>query len=371
MKRKKSQILLILLSAILIFGFSIAGLLLPDGTESMSERRKLASFPAITVESLQSGTFMDEFETYAQDQFPLRETFRSLKAITAKYVLQQGDNNGIYESSGHVSKLDYPLHMEKLDRNATILQEVYDSLLADTDCSTYLCIVPDKNYYLAPPKSYPHLDYEALQTQLSDRLSFADSIDIFDQLGPEDYYRTDPHWKQEQITHIADTLMLQMQGRSSVLVHEGLKSQTSDAPFYGAYVGQSALPLQPDTLQYLTNDTLDACTVTSYQTGNPSPALLYDLEKAHGRDPYEMFLCGSDALLTIENPNADTDKELIVFRDSFGSSLIPLLAGNYAKITVVDLRYFNRLLLPQFLECSDQDVLFLYSTMTLNQTISM
>ena len=36
---------------------------------------------------------------------------------------------------------------------------------------------------------------------------------------------------------------------------------------------------------------------------------VYDMQKAYGKDPYEMFLSGSLSLITIENPHAQTDKE--------------------------------------------------------------
>ena len=92
------------------------------------------------------------------------------------------------------------------------------------------------------------------------------------------------------------------------------------------------------------------------------------MEKANGKDPYEMFLSGSISLLTIENPNATTDRELIVFRDSFGSSISPLLAEGYAKITLVDIRYLRTDMLARFIEFKNQDVLFLYSTLVLNNS---
>jgi len=146
---------------------------------------------------------------------------------------------------------------------------------------------------------------------------------------------------------------------------------TLDHPFYGVYYGQLALPVKPDTLYYMTSDTLNSCVVTSYNTGLPVEKPLYNMEAATGRDPYEMFLCGSDALVTIENPNAETDKELIVFRDSFGSSLIPLLAEGYAKITVVDIRYVQSAMLGNLVEFKGQDVLFLYSTLVLNNSMGL
>ena len=98
---------------------------------------------------------------------------------------------------------------------------------------------------------------------------------------------------------------------------------------------------------------------------------MYDMEKAAGKDPYEMFLSGTRAVMTIENPQAQTEKELIVFRDSFGSSLIPLLAEGYRKITVLDIRYVQSSQLGQVVAFGNQDVLFLYSTMLLNNSMAL
>ena len=147
--------------------------------------------------------------------------------------------------------------------------------------------------------------------------------------------------------------------------------RTLDTPFYGVYKGQSALPLEPDTLRYLTNDVLEGCIVTSYDTGAAKPAQLYDLEAARGRDPYEMFLCGANALLTIENPSAETDRQLYVFRDSFGSSIIPLLCEGYSKITVIDIRYVRSDMLGALVDFTGGDVLFLYSTAILNSSTAL
>ena len=81
-----------------------------------------------------------------------------------------------------------------------------------------------------------------------------------------------------------------------------------------------------------------------------------------------MFLSGSRSLLTIENPNSRTDRELILFRDSFGSAMAPLLLADYAKITLVDLRYIPIDRLDRFLDFHGQDVLLLYSIPVLNNS---
>ena len=86
-------------------------------------------------------------------------------------------------------------------------------------------------------------------------------------------------------------------------------------------------------------------------------------------DPYDVFLGGARALITIENESAASERELIIFRDSFASSLAPLLLPGYARITLVDLRYMRADLLPDYLTFHEQqDVLFLYSTQVLNNS---
>ena len=119
-------------------------------------------------------------------------------------------------------------------------------------------------------------------------------------------------------------------------------------------------------ISYLTNDTLEQCLVYDYQNGKEIP--VYDMEKAAGKDPYEMFLGGPLSLVTNENPNATSGKELILFRDSFGSSIAPLLVEGYEKVTLVDIRYMQPAMLEKFITFDNQDVLFLYSTSVLNNS---
>ena len=105
-----------------------------------------------------------------------------------------------------------------------------------------------------------------------------------------------------------------------------------------------------------------------YDYENSEYLPVYTLEKAAGNDPYEIFLSGPKSLLRIENPNAETERKLIVFRDSFAASLIPLLAQGYSEITLVDIRYLSPAMLGNFIEFDAQDVLFLYSTSVLNDS---
>ena len=116
----------------------------PVHDASESERRKLAQLPELTVETLLNGKFMTKFEDFTLDQFPLRDTFRRLKALVHYNVLQQGDNNGIYVQDGYAAKLEYPLNPSSVSGAADKFNYIYKTYLQDTDCKMYVSVVPDK-----------------------------------------------------------------------------------------------------------------------------------------------------------------------------------------------------------------------------------
>ncbi len=342
---------------------SIINLVKSPAEYSLSERRKLAQMPPLKLETVASGKFMSDFESYATDQFPFREELRTLKAMTSLYGFQKKDNNGIYISDGYAAKLEYPLNEASVKSGAEKLTALYERYVRDKTDNVYLSIVPDKGYFLAEKNGYPHMDYALLVETVTGKMDFAEYVDLFPLLSLEDYYKTDTHWKQENLTDVAETLCEAM-GTSPL--SNPVVSQF-DTPFYGVYYGQAALPMKPDTLSYITSDVLENCTVTNLENGKTYTGV-WDTEELSGADPYEVFLSGAAAIVTIDNPNGSAEKELVIFRDSFGSSLAPLLSEGYGKITLVDTRYIMPDYVGQFMNFESADVLFLYSTLILNQS---
>ena len=365
--KTKNILLAVLMAGALLAGF-LCCLLLPDREFSQSERRKLASMPELSAENLLSGAFAEDFETYVQDQFPLREGFRGLKALTETYALGKLDNNGLYLAEGHLSKLDYPLNEKMLDHAAERFRYLYDTYLAGKDMNIYLAVIPDKNVFLAGQSGRLSYDFDALVSAVREKADYMEYIDLLSVLSLADYYRTDSHWRQERLLPVADRLARAM---GAELPQAEYQENSLDTPFYGVYSGQSALPVSPDTLVCLTSDAMDGCTVTGYGSGKAEALPMYDMGKGQGRDPYELFLSGAQPVITIENPKAETGRELIIFRDSYASSLAPLLAGAYAKITLVDIRYVQSDVLDCFVDFDAQDVLFLYSSTLLNNSLAL
>ena len=329
---------------------------------SDAERRPLAQFPGLSANILFSGKFMTDFETYTLDQFPIRDGFRTLKSLTHYYLFGQKDNNDIYMQDGYAAKLEYPMNTDSLDYALGRLTYVYDTYLKETGSQVYMAVVPDKSYYLAAENGYPAMDYQAFFERVGEKLPFAQQINLTDVLAAEDYYRTDTHWRQEALLPVAQKISEAM-GLTLPKAEDFTQTLMTDG-FYGVYYGQAALPMEAESLYVLESALLSDCKVYNYETD--SYTSVYDLEKLTGKDPYEVFLSGPQSLLRIENPNAATDKELLIFRDSFGSSVAPLLVQDYKTVTLVDIRYLGSPLLGKYLQFHGQDVLFLYSTSVLN-----
>ena len=346
---------------------SLTAWLSPAKELSVAERRPLQQKPQISIDALLSGSFMGKFEDYTVDQFPLRDIFRTMKSQFAYQVLHQQDNNGIYIEDGYAAKLEYPMNSASLSHAQKKLNFIYEQYLKDTDSNIYMSIVPDKSYYLAQANGYPAMDYEQLFADISTAMPWAQAVDITGELDISDYYRTDTHWRQEKLLQVAQRLCAAM-GVSEPKSEDYIPTLVSQN-FYGVYYGQAALPMQPEELYIMESDQLNACTVYNHETG--SYQSVYDMEKLAGTDPYDVYLSGAQALLTIENPAATTDKELILFRDSFGSSLAPLLVQGYRSVTLVDIRYVGSAVLGEYLDFHGQDVLFAYSTLILNNSTSL
>lgn len=351
---------LVYVMALFVGGMSFFMILSKDMDVSISERRKLEQFPTVSWENITSGRFMDKFESYAIDQVPNRDTWRLLKAQIVQKVFGQSDNNLYYKEKGHISKIEYPLNEESVLRATKIFNRIYEENLKEQNCKVYYSVIPDKNYFLG--RGHLQMDYDRLGSIMKNELAEMTYIDIMEMLDEDDYYYTDTHWKQENLVDVAEKLAQEM-GNDVTAEYETLKLESL---FYGVYSGQSALQVQPDELCYLTNDTLDACKVYDYQNEKEIP--VYDMEKAEGKDPYEMFLSGSLSLITISNPIAENRRELVLFRDSFGSSIAPLLVEGYSKITLVDIRYLSNAYMNSLVDFENADVLFLYSTSVLNHS---
>ncbi len=338
----------------------------PDQEVSTSERRPLDQMPEFSQESFLDGSFQKDFEAYLKDQFPHRDNFRQLKGILYTFLLnQKTDSNGLFYMDGHLSQHNTAFNEVQFNNRMETLNQVYNWYLKKANANVYVSVIPDKNYYLAQNNNFPVMDYETIFAEVKEQMSWGQYIDMTDTLNLDCFYTTDTHWRQEAILPVAQ-LLSQAMGVTGPKADE-YTAEKIDMPFYGVWYGKAGLPVAADELFVLRSEIFDSVKVSVEM----KPGMIYDERQLHSSDPYNIFLSGAKkGYVTITNPNATTDKKLVIFRDSFGSSIAPLFVQDYQSITLIDLRVMSRMNLRN-VDFKNADVLFMLSALVLNNTAEL
>lgn len=288
-------------------------------------------------------------------------------------------NGDLFVMDGHASEVLSPVRESMLDYAVSLFSEIYETYLTDGEHRILLSVIPDKNVYLASsdnPDGVPFADYDLLVNTVRDGCAdFVEYCDLFSVLSLDDYYHADLHWKQENLSLVTETLLSAF-GHTELPAWDYVVTET-DGAFIGTYTAQLADSglsdaVGGDVLCHLENDILSQVTVTDYKDGTPSAGVLYKETLSSGDKSYDSYLSGSVPLQVLYSPMSSSDRELIIFRDSFASALAPLLCAVYREVTLVDLRYLGSGVLDDYLSFDEeQDVLFLYSTHLLNRAMIM
>lgn len=360
MKDKVKNVLVTIVFLGIIITFCIINIVKEDSLISISERRKLASFPEMSTSKIFMGTFFTNLDKYVTDQFVAREGFRKLKVKTELNVFRKKDYNDLYEYNGYLIEKIYPLNESSVNNVVNKITNIQSTYLTK-DNNVYFTIVPDKNYFVNEDNL--KLDYSKLESIMISGIN-AKYINIMDKLELNDYYKTDSHWKQENIQKVASVILDTMENKVRTTYE-----QEYVTTFTGTYAGRLPVTSKRDNIIVLNNSIIENAKVYNYEKN--IDIQVYDYTKINSLDKYDMYLSGAVSILTIENSKIDSDKELIVFRDSYGSSLVPLFISSYKKITVVDTRYISSKLLNKYITFDSQDVLFMYSTLLINNSYTL
>ena len=349
----------------IIFLFTVISLFLinvikEDTDISVAERRKLATMPELTTKSLFDGTYFKKFDSYVTDQFVERDAFRKIKIDIE--LSTKGEYNNLYLYDDYIIEEIFPLNSNSINNLTNKINYIKDTYLNDNS-NIYYTIIPDKNYFVN--NGNLKLDYNKLQDMMKSNLTNLNYINIFDKLTLDNYYKTDTHWKEEDLFNVANTIANQM----NFDITNNNNVVNTITTFKGSYAGRLSVTKDIDTIKTISNTSIDNSSVYNYETKKYTD--IYDYTKINSLDKYDIYLSGAVPIIDITNNNTSSDKELIVFRDSYGSSLIPLLIEGYKKITVIDIRYISSKILNKYIDFNDQDVLFMYSILTINNSFSI
>lgn len=356
MNNKVKNIVLSVIFITFLFTFMIVNIVKKDDDISYSERRKLEKVPKITYDSVINGTYFSKLDKYTTDQFIWRDNFRKIKIDID--LLTKNNYNKLYLYNDYIIEETYPLNKESVINVTNKINDIKRTYLNETN-NIYYSIVPDKNYFVNDDNL--KLDYDKLKNIMNSNLDIK-YIDIFNVLSLEDYYKTDTHWKEEKLSKVVNKLSKEM--NFNITNNYNFK-KISD--FNGTYSSRIVKEDIKDEIYIL--DNVNDMNVYNYETNGYEK--VYDLTKLNSLDKYNVYLSGSVSLLKIESMSTSSNKELIVFRDSYGSSLIPLMMNGYKSITIVDTRYISPSILSNYIDFNNKDVLFLYSTLLINDSFTL
>ena len=267
------------------------------------------------------------------------------------------DENGMMQVEGTWIEAPGALNTTSIQRFAQKLQNIRSTYLGGA-ASVAWSIIPDKSNFVGTRVS-ESLNHADMVSRARAGLSDMTYVEIGDTLNIDSYLLTDGHWKQECIVPAANKLA----SAFGFSVSAGSFTTNGTNGFGGDYAKYSGTT---EPISWLESVHTKATVCDNFQ--NPGRTAVYDPALLKTNSPYDLFSGGPTPLVTLKNSAVTTGKRLILFRDSFGSSMAPLLLEGYSEIVMVDLRYMASTLLPQYVDASGADVLFLYSARVVNNS---
>ena len=332
-------------------GMLLWHLALPDRAQSETENRLLAQRPPFSWAALADGSFTRGVEAYFADQFPLRDQWTGLKA-RMEQAMGKAEFHGVYLCGDTlIARVDPP--EEGLEeKNLAYLTR----LAASAEAPVYLGLIPSAAEVWRDllPEGAESWDQSAYWERAKATEGLAGTADIFGALashGAEPvFYRTDHHWTSLG-AYCGYTALLASMGETPTPLGE---PETVSDDFYGTLYSASGVHwIEPDTIErYVPGE---GVTVENFEKGETHG--LYVDSFLGEKDKYASFLGGNTPLYIVRNPNAATDKKLLVVRDSYSDSLAPFLSQYFSEIHLLDLRYY-RTSVAQYAQENSMDQIF-------------
>ena len=152
--------------------------------------------------------------------------------------------DGVYVYEGYAAATDAPWDEKSLELAAHRFQHLIETYFGGSGYRFCLSVVPDKAQFTRPPEGYVPADASETADWLAARLP-VQAVDIASLLTLEDYYRTDPHWRQETLLPVAQRLAEALHVTLPEDREETLCALAGE--FHGSYWGKTKETLAADT----------------------------------------------------------------------------------------------------------------------------
>lgn len=345
----------------------------PDKKVSLAENRPLEQKPAFSIASYLDGKYASDQSKYLSDQFPNRSGFIKTKANFDRFI-GKNEINGVY-----IGDQGYLMEGFKA-ANPTNTKAKADAIntfaAANPKIKVSVMLAPNKAeiYRNLLPKNAPvdsQVKYsDEFKSMLNKNIKYVSLFDSFNRVKNNEqlYFKTDHHWTVDgafvAYNEYCKSMNLEPASKNAFTV-----SLASDS-FYGSlYYKNGAQIGRPDNL-FLYIQQGNFPVVTKYYDTKKKVPSLYDVSKLEGRDPYEVFTGGNHTQIKIRT-NIDTERKLLIIKDSYANSMLPFLTNNFSEINVIDLRYFTGSLKDVLNNNTVTDVLILGNINTFNSDSSI
>lgn len=354
-----------MLFCILIFGFTIATLIKPDEEYSEAENRTLARRPRVTAESLLSGEFESDYETYLTDQFVARDSWIGLKTAVERAALQRESKDIYFADDDYlIEKHTGSFTSDTAELNVRVLQQ-FAGMYEETfgrDHMTFM-VIPNAVDILRdklPPFASPYDEEEYLEKisgGLPEGTWFDAGAVLREHSGEEIYYRTDHHWETLAAFYVYQA-WAEEQGYETPAL-EDYEIRTVTDSFEGTIQSKLGIDTKKDTIEiYLPEG--DPFYTVSKNGGTEVEYSVYDYSALDTKSKYDVFFGGNYARVDIET-RAGTGRRVLVIKDSYAHCFVPFMLEEFDGITMLDIRYYNQKLSSLIEEGGYTDLLFLYN----------
>ena len=316
--------------------------LLPKQEFSQEENRYLMDFPALSLQSIANKNFMDGFDGYAADHFPLRTSWIKMKT-GLEHLSGAREVNGVYILKDRlIEKVD------TIDEDSVRRSIKEMNIFAERfGGSTSLMLIPTaaEIYRDKLPKGAPGIAQKEQIDRIYGQVRNISTIDAYSSLMSNAqkliFYRSDHHWTSFG-AYLGYSSMSKQLGYTPVPA-ERFNVEHASHRFRGSLYNRIIYDrVGPDPIDlYTYGDSSHVNKVEIFDGKEWTEASdIYFREYLNQKDQYSVFLGQSQPIVTIHT-DAASDSNLLIFKDAFSHSLVPFLALHYSKITLVDLRYLT------------------------------
>ncbi len=344
-------------------------------TASYYENRSLAARPVLTAGSLLDGSYFSGWDAWLTDHVGGRTPLLKLQTFLDMDILRRPVVNGEVVSAGVLLPyyedmrwdLGYltPLAADMADQLAA-----FDALVEDCGGKFYYVGLPHQSDYFSD--RYPgylssrawHVDAmsQVFSAALAERgVTFWDIGADFDAQGhPDRYYSaTDHHFTYEGARAAYRAILERINEDAglglAVLQDKDLILTELPNPYLGSQ-NRKLYGLWPDDEALVTGTPVQDIPFTRWDNGTQVPSTLFDLPADDtSAVTYNLYM-GGDVAETVIDTGREELPDLLIFGDSFTNPLETLLYASFNVTRCIDLRYYDRMTLAEYVSRYEPDV---------------